>query len=397
MKISITNSIDDFRERSGFDSPQVLFTGDFCPDRGIAELIGQHDYDQIFNNFLPFSRGVDISITNLECPLTERSHSINKVGPVLKAPLTASEALKHGGFNVACLANNHIMDYGALGLKDTMEELRRKKIHYVGAGESADEAKKPLYLQVNNRRLAIINITEHEFSIASNDQSGAAPVDPLLNYYQITEASKQSDFLILIVHGGHEMYSLPSPRVQQLYRYYIDLGVDVVIGHHPHVFSGYEIYEGKPIFYSLGNFIFDRQSNNKKWHYGFSVILSIRNNTISDILMIPFSHSLNGPGVEVLNDGEVKKFKREIEHYNEVISDPVRTKEEFDGFVRGKREYYLSILMGLRKYQKKLLKRKLYPKFLIRKKRFINTLNLLRCQAHQEATIKVLENESIVE
>ena len=107
----------------------------------------------------------------------------------------------------------------------------------------------------------------------------------LLNMAQ--EAKANADFLILIIHGGHETYELPSPRMKKLYRWFIDLGVDAVIGHHTHCYSGSEVYKNKPIVYSLGNFIFDSKIRDASWNYGVFAVLSLSADRVI-IELVPF-------------------------------------------------------------------------------------------------------------
>jgi poly-gamma-glutamate synthesis protein (capsule biosynthesis protein) len=101
-----------------------------------------------------------------------------------------------------------------------------------------------------------------------------------------------SNYTILIVHGGHETFEYPRPRMKKLYRYFIDVGVDVVIGHHTHCFSGHEIYKGKPIFYSLGNFVFD-QNWSKKTSVGEVIVLVVNKEKIIKESKYPYTIKFN--------------------------------------------------------------------------------------------------------
>ena len=393
MDISIVNNLNEIKKGNSDNLPSVLITGDFCPDRRISELIERKKYDEIFNNFLPFSSFFDISITNLECPLTIRGKKINKVGPSLKGPPEASEALKFAGFNLVSLANNHLMDYGEVGLKDTINALETKGIQYVGAGDSLRAANTPQVISIRGLRIGFLNIAEHEFSIATEYMGGASSLSVVNNYYQILEVKKSVDFLILIIHGGHEFFPHPSPRMKKLYPFFIDLGVDAVIGHHAHVFSGYEVYKNAPIFYNIGNFVFDRSNENMFWHKGFAVGLTIKKDGIKNIYLIPYSQCEKQVGVRVLDDIELNDFVEVINNYNSIISNDKMIKEEFNNFLKKKKAHYLSMLLGLGKTKRRLLKRNLLPKIFLNDKRMLRNLHLIRCQAHREAIIEILEGE----
>ena len=97
-----------------------------------------------------------------------------------------------------------------------------------------------MYKRKDGETLAIINCCEHEFSIADDDSAGANPLNPIQQYYKIKEARLNADYVLVIVHGGHEMYQLPSLRMVDTYRFFIDAGADAVVNHHQHCFSGYE-------------------------------------------------------------------------------------------------------------------------------------------------------------
>ena len=395
MNISIINEWQEIEKEINNNDPTILITGDFCPDRRIIDLVKNQDYNKIYNNFLPYSKSFDISITNLECPLTERESQINKVGPLLKGPPEAIHALKHAGFNLVSLANNHIMDQGTPGFEDTLELLDSNDILYVGAGRSLHEAQTPRIITIKGVRIGFLNIAEHEFSIATDEKGGAAPVNEVDNYYQIMKVKDSVDFLILIIHGGHELFSLPSPRMKELYRYYIDLGVDAVIGHHAHVFSGYEIYNGKPIFYNIGNFVFDRDVNDESWYRGFGVGLQLHGNGIKNIYLIPYTQCKPQVGVKILSNSEIEEFSETIKNYNDIISDDKKLNIEFEKFIKKMQTHYLSTLLGLGKIKRQMLKRGIFPGFFINKKRLIRNLNLFRCQAHHDAIVKILKNEVI--
>lgn len=117
-------------------------------------------------------------ITNLECPLTLSSKTIKKTGPNLKAHPDCINGIKFGGFNVFTLDNNHIMDYGEQGWNDTINICEKNNIHYVGVGQNIKEASKSLYIIVKEKKIAIINFCENEWSIAGKNKAGANPLNP---------------------------------------------------------------------------------------------------------------------------------------------------------------------------------------------------------------------------
>ena len=217
---------------------KILVTGDFYAGNRTEELIIKEQYSKIFNDFIPLIQESDIAITNLESPITYSKTASSKIGPAMKALPKTIEALKFAGFNLLTLANNHIMDYGFQGLQDTIDICRKNNMDVCGAGKDLQSASQIFYKQVQETTVAIINIAENEFSTTSGEEPGANPLNPVANFYTIQEAKKNADIVFVIIHGGHEMYQLPSPRMKQTYRFFIDSGANAVIGHHTHCYSG---------------------------------------------------------------------------------------------------------------------------------------------------------------
>jgi poly-gamma-glutamate capsule biosynthesis protein CapA/YwtB (metallophosphatase superfamily) len=112
---------------------EILITGDFCPINSFSKAL---DDPRFVDEVRKISKGADLSITNLECPLTDKESPINKTGPALKAPLYLASSIHQLGFNLVTLANNHIMDYECEGLKSTFDELKNNNIPYIGAGRT---------------------------------------------------------------------------------------------------------------------------------------------------------------------------------------------------------------------------------------------------------------------
>jgi poly-gamma-glutamate synthesis protein (capsule biosynthesis protein) len=184
----------------------------------------------------------DFSLVNLEAPIVEGKGSpIKKAGPNLKCNKSAIEALRYVGFKGVTLANNHFYDYGEEGALNTMALLNKVGISYVGAGKNLAEASRIFYQSIGNKTVAFINCCEHEYSIATEQTAGSNPINPVSQYYAISEAKTKADYAVVIVHGGIEGFQLPTLRMQDLYRYFVDCGADVVVNHHQHCYSGYEI------------------------------------------------------------------------------------------------------------------------------------------------------------
>ncbi len=369
---------------------KILFTGDFYTGGRIDELIQREKYQNIFNGFMDEIRGADISITNLEAPITHYDQSIQKTGPALKAHPKTAKALSYAGFNLVTLANNHIMDFGKQGLSDTFSSLRSEEIEYIGAGKNLDEAKQPIFKEIKGKVLAFINIAENEWSTTYGNDYGTSPLNPVQNYYVIQEAKKKADYVFVIVHGGHEMYPFPSPRMKETYRFFIDAGADAVIGHHTHCYSGYEKYKTGYIFYSLGNFLFDKGNKGSRlWNESYAVRLDIIKGDLL-IKLIPYIQNGEQVGVNILDDEGKSRILKKVNELNEIILDDTKLKDQFDRYCMERKaiNFYLEPHNNVKIFF--LQKHKLLPSFLTKGKRLL-LKNLIRCESHRDVVLNLLE------
>ncbi len=370
---------------------KILITGDFYAGGLIDQLISEARYNEIFNDFLPIIKESDIAITNLESALTNETNTIEKTGPALKASNKTIDALKYAGFNMVTLANNHIMDYGAKGLTDSLKLCTDNNIEFIGAGINYEEASKILYKSINGKKLAFINIAENEWSTTQDNEPGANPLNPVANFYSIKEAKSNADYVFVIVHGGHEHYELPSPRMKETYRFFIDAGADTVVGHHTHCFSGFEIYNTKSIFYSLGNFIFDKKdTQDSVWNSGFAVQFTLSNNKMGFTLH-PYIQNSSVAGVHLLTGERKKQFTNRINQLNSIITDENQLMLKFEEYCLRVRHNYSAFLEPHRnKYLFALQYRNLFPSLLSKRKRLFY-LNLIRCESHRDVLLKTLK------
>lgn len=375
----------------------VLITGDFCPIGRVAPLVENGRCDDIFGPLLPKIRSADLAITNLEVPLTESVGAIRKTGPSLKSSAEVMNVLKSAGFDLLTLANNHIMDYGERGLSDTLDLARSSGISTVGAEMSLMQARKPFFYQKDGTRLAILNFAENEWSTTHGREAGANPLDPVMNFNQISKAREEADKIIIIVHGGHEMYELPSPRIKGLFRYYIDCGADIVVNHHPHCISGYEKYKKGIIFYSVGNFVFDNYPGvDALWNTGLALSINLDEDNI-EFSILPFNQCGPFPGIaEKTRDEEQMIFSR-LEKLNEIIGNDEELELHFNKFVKKKMQQYLNYIEPFaNKYFFALKRRGLIPSLWSKLGR-MKLLNLVRCESHRDVLLYILTKATSVD
>ncbi len=378
-------------ETSG-ETLEVLFAGDFYPGYRTEELCRRNDFESLFNDFILVLKDKDLSVVNLECPLTLQKDGIAKVGPNLNAHPDCIKAIKYGGFDVAALANNHIFDYGSAGLRDTMEACKSVGIKTVGAGLNLSEKHEPLYVNIKSVKAAFVNITENEFSTVMDEEIGANGLNPVLNYYQITQAKQNADIVFVIVHGGNELYPLPSPRVVNLYRFFADIGATAVVGHHPHCASGFEVWKGVPIFYSIGNFVFDvPEKMDDSWYKGYTVKLSISNKLVARISLAPYVQFKDNPGIRPLGNESKADFLQLISRYSGIIQNDKELRDRWAEFCKSRKIDYFTRLFRLSRFKTRLLRREIGADYIIRKSEILKVLNLIRCEAHRDVLLEVLE------
>ena len=367
---------------------RIVITGDFVPQERVARQFAQGDYSAVEALRSVFAQA-DYSIVNLECPILHGGEKpITKSGPHLHANTHALEALKEIGVDCVTLANNHFRDFGDEGGLNTLSELSAYKIDYVGGGVNLKDAAAVLYKQIGGEMLAIINCCEHESSIATDDHCGSNPLNPIQQYYAIQEAKQNADYVLIIVHGGVEHYQLPTPRMQETYRFFIDAGADAVVNHHQHCYSGYEEYNGKQIFYGLGNLCFDWHRRNSIWNEGFVLDLTLTKKGQSYAL-IPYHQCDAEPKVVLYNEAGKQAFDKQIAELNAIIANANELAGKYDDLKSGTRMKYRAYIEPYKsKIMRYLFRKHLLPSFMRRK--YVVIHNLIQCESHRERLLDAL-------
>lgn len=360
---------------------KIIIAGDYCPRERVLDSIEKDDFSSVFGEVKDVILSADYSILNFECPVVVgEGEPIDKIGPNLRCSEKGITAIKWAGFKCVSLANNHFYDYGDKGVADTLEVCDKMGIDSVGGGRNIKESSLVLYKMIDNKSVAIINCCEHEFSIADDRKGGANPLNPIQQYYAIQEAKEKADYVVVIVHGGHEHWQLPSPRMQETYRFFIDLGADVVVNHHQHCFSGYEIYKERPIFYGLGNFCFDRpDKSNTLWNQGYMVKLNLDTGINWDI--IPYNQCDAEPRIVLLNRDA---FDASIEALNDIILNKEKLAHETNQYYKACARHYSNILEPIRNRFYLACKQRGWLPSLISKKNKLTAKNYIYCEAHRD-------------
>lgn len=360
----------------------ILFAGDYVPRNRLLPIVEKGDYDFVFGEVKEAISKVDYAVVNFESPIVEGGDKpISKCGPNLRCTAKAVDAIKYAGFRCVTLANNHVRDFGDSAVERTIECLDAQGLDYVGAGKNTVVAAKILYKEIGGKKLAIINCCENEFSIAAKDHYGANPLNPVKQYYSIKEAKEKVDYVIVIVHGGHEHHQLPSPRMQDTYRFFVDAGADIVVNHHQHCYSGYEIYNGKPIVYGTGNFCMDKEPViiDKIWNYGYLVIWDT--DTPGKIKVMPYNQCGKEPSVHLL---EPDAFKETLGRLNDIISNREQLESETQKYYNESEKTINYLLEPIQnRYIVALQHRHLLPS-LVSRKWLLKLQDFILCESHRD-------------
>lgn len=244
------------------DCVSFLFAGDIYLSEHVRNAYtGAGGIDGVLSEGLRAEiAAADLFAANEEFPFSDRGTPAPDKQFTFRLPVEQVHLMQEIGTDLVTLANNHALDYGRDALLDTCRVLDEAGILHVGGGENLEEASRPEIVEIDGVRFGFLGASR-VFPVADWAAAGNRP--GMLSAYDgdalcgvIREAKKQCDYLTVYVHWGIERNTMPEGYQRTQGKQYIDAGADLVVGSHPHVLQGIEYYQGKPILYSLGNFIF---------------------------------------------------------------------------------------------------------------------------------------------
>jgi len=371
------------------ESVSIVIGGDLGPTRSnFSHFSSGRLSDVIDSQILSLLASADFRIFNLEIPLTDEQNPISKDGPCLSAPTETFKGIVSLKPSLFTLANNHIMDHGDSGFKDTISILKENNICFVGAGKNLSEALRPVILEKNGRKVGVYGCAENEFSIAGTSKAGANPFDPLESLDHINRLKAECDYLIVLHHGGKERYRLPSPELQRVCRKMIGHGADLVVCQHSHSVGCFEQYGEGTIVYGQGNFLFDRHDDE---FYQTGLLIKIEIDSNIEVSYIPIRKRKNGVDLADQNAGE--KILKDFYERTKAIQNPSFIEEEFDKYCEDNGQYYLATLAGFGKTLRridKVLKRPFTRAIYSEAK--LNTIrNHFECETHREILLRYIK------
>lgn len=349
---------------------RLLFTGDVnFRGKGILTFTESKD---ILKEVMPYFDAADFRIMNLETPLAriEECEPLPKSGPNLICEPENIAFLEAANVDVATMANNHIRDYLDKGTKDTIALLDQHGILHAGAGKNIEEAYEACYLEKDGITVAILSVCENEPGTATKNTYGSAGFNMLTLLKRIREEKQKVDFVIVVFHGGTEFNPLPAPGIRERYRTIIEIGADAVIAGHTHCPQGTETYNGKPIIYSLGNFLFmtlTEKAEKDSWYYGCMCMLTVDKKQGLHYEMIPYRFDPQATRISPFNGIEKEKMMAYLDQISTLIQDEEKLSLYFKGWS---------------------ISHQLYPKTPDNlddvNKLILRASNLIHCEAHHE-------------
>lgn len=267
----------------------INITGDWSPAFGGMSDILIEKGSKFYNDLIGYFKTADLNIVNLETVIDDQKRNFLKTSTKLIDKKEVLNSLKSMKAQLVCLANNHIMDNGVEGLRQTINNLEEWNIDYIGAGFGHAEIYKSYFFKKDKTKIAIVNAADgEEANEKYNDNIGASDIESYKIVDAIRQSKKNGYYLILILHAGIEFLPTPPPYIQKLYRNFIEEGADLIVGHHPHVPQGVEIYKNKPIFYSLGNFVMWKNNWKKNTYHSYFISVNLAANELQEIKTIPY-------------------------------------------------------------------------------------------------------------
>ena len=264
-EIEVPADVPEPEETSKEEGIRLLFAGDLYLTETLQDKYRRSGIQAAAaEELLTFLRDGDLFILNQEFPFGTTGEAMEDKEYTFRVPPDLVSVPVELGVDLVTLANNHMLDFGRSPLTETLETLDAAGIAHVGAGEDLEAAKALKTFEVQGKTLGFLGasrvIPEASWNASKYGSGVFTTYDATQLVEEIGKAKESCDFVAVLVHWGIERNTFPEDYQKTLARQYIDAGADAVIGSHPHVLQGIEYYKGKPIFYSLGNFIFNNSA-----------------------------------------------------------------------------------------------------------------------------------------
>lgn len=396
----ITQGKNIIREK-GAKEFSILFAGDFCVgSETTLELLKNGKASEIVKNIKPLFDSTDINVLQWETVCGMEGEPIRKSGPNLHNPEFCMDFAKALGIDVTLLANNHTGDFGPEMALVTRDRLEAAGFKTVGIGKDIPDARKPLIIEQNGLKIAILNFCENEFGTAKVNAAGTNPYGVVAIANSIREAKKTADFVVLTMHGGHEYNPYPSPRMTEEFRFYASCGANLIFNCHTHCPEGMEVVDGVPVVYSPGNFFFTKDKEmggspeaDRVWRSGYIPKFYCDENGVYAFEITPYSFT--NSDITPLSGAEKDGFIAYINKISAPIADAALLKKYFDGwsYQRGFLGYLNSIRQGLPENE-------LAQEDISYGTQYYAVRNIFTCESHNDMirnTMRIIEEKRLDE
>jgi len=293
---------------------KIALMGDVMLGRMVNEFLEGMPPAYPWGDAAPILKQADLRICNLECVLADQGKPWSSKTFYFRSDSKNAAVFKEGEIDLVSLANNHSLDFGYYALENMLDNLDRAGVGHAGAGMDSDKAMKPVFKEAGGLKIGFISFTDNEptweagkglpgtfyVPIDLQDRRAAQLIE------LIKEAKSDSDIVIVSAHWGPNWGYHPEPKHIPFAHALIDAGADIIFGHSAHVFQGIEIYKGKPIFYSAGDFVDDY------------VIDEIERNDESFVFTVE---------IEAREIKKIKLYPVVIRDFQAVIASPVEAEE----------------------------------------------------------------------
>jgi poly-gamma-glutamate capsule biosynthesis protein CapA/YwtB (metallophosphatase superfamily) len=303
---SVSNSRTHRQDRA---ETTLNFLGDWAPSSGRSDRRWAPDNNYTQLEFRYLLKHSLLNVFNLETPISKNPTGVlQRSKKIFLEPPSSLKFLQDHNLGLAALANNHTMDLGVEGLEHTLTSLRGCQIDSIGAGLDHDSIYRPYLFERQGTKIAIINVADGEAGGESlNDGVGVAEARSFRTIDQLRWAKGMGYFTIIFAHAGIEFLAYPAPFIQKQYRVFAEEGADLVIGHHPHVIQGMEVFSETPIFYSIGHFDIYRQAGRPGERLGLMLSLHFQGASLFRIELIPFQ--IFPKAIKLLDQRQLEIFK----------------------------------------------------------------------------------------
>jgi poly-gamma-glutamate capsule biosynthesis protein CapA/YwtB (metallophosphatase superfamily) len=291
----------------------LIAVGDLMVGGSALPLLRRKGPDYPFDSTRSILKMADVAVANLEAPFTSRGIAFHKKYTFCVPPAYASSLFKVG-FDVCLLANNHILDYGPDGLFETVQILDSLDIKHCGAGKNLKDAGMGCIVEQSGWRFGFLaySLTYPSEFWASQESFGTVYPGSDNLKERIRDLKKKADIIVVSFHWGGELMRFPKTYQRMYAHNCVDYGADLVIGHHPHVLQGLEIYRNKLIAYSLGNFVFGSYTQNVKESMLLKVWFDDRGIVLAEVIPIDVNNYRVGFQPRILRKEKKRRVFQEL-------------------------------------------------------------------------------------